>query len=83
MNTEVEVHEDKVVLRAVECREGDVVAYFADNPPETRAEVAGRAVAIGVAGLRAMGVAGHVELVEREFTKLTHQFGQTLATTEG
>lgn len=62
---------------------GDVVAFFADAPPETRAEVAGRAVAIGAAGLRAMGVAGHIELVEREFTRLTHQFDQALAKTEG
>ncbi len=72
-----------MVLQGVECREADVVAFFGDAPAETRVELAGRAVAIGVAGLRAMGVAGHVELVEREFAKLSHQFDRALATTEG
>lgn len=83
MNARVDVEEDKVVLRGLECREGDVVAFFADAPPETRVGIAGRALGIAVAGLRAMGVAGPVELVEREFAKLTHQFDQALATTEG
>ncbi|MGC8628504.1 MAG: hypothetical protein ACP5VR_13335 [Acidimicrobiales bacterium] len=52
------------------------VAFFGDAAPETRVNLAGRGVAIGMAGLQAMGVAGHielvelVELVEREFAKL-------------
>ncbi|MDA8061016.1 MAG: hypothetical protein M0T80_01065 [Actinomycetota bacterium] len=83
MTAQVDVDEDRVVLQGIECREADVVAFFGDAAPETRVELAGRAVAIGVAGLRAMGVAGHVELVEREFAKLSHQFDRALATTEG
>jgi hypothetical protein len=83
MTAQVDVDEDRVVLQGIECREADVVAFFGDAAPETRVELAGRAVAIGVVGLRAMGVAGHVKLMEREFAKLSHQFDRALATTEG
>lgn len=83
MTARVDVDEDRVVLQGIECREADVVAFFGDAAPETRVELAGRAVAIGLAGLRTMGVAGHVELVEREFAKLSHQFDRALATAEG
>ena len=83
MTAQVDVDEDRVVLQGIECREADVVAFFGDAAPETRVELAHRAVAIGVAGLRAMGVAGHVEVVERELAKLSHQFDRALATTEG
>lgn len=41
-----------------------------------------RALAVGVTGLRAMGAAGHVEVVEREFGKLSDRFQAALSAVE-
>lgn len=79
----VQVDQDRVVLQEVECREADVVAFFADAPSDDRVELARRALGVGVAGLRAMGVAGQLELVEREFAKLAQRFDAALGATEG
>jgi hypothetical protein len=72
-----------VVLDGLECRDGDVIAFFSDTPTQDRADLAVRALSVGVAGLRAMGIAGQVELVEREFLKLTQQFDAALTATAG
>ncbi len=83
MGCRVEVDEERVVLTGIECWDRDVVAFFSDSPSEARADLACRALGVGVAGLRAMGVTGHIELVEREFGKLAQQFDAALTATEG
>lgn len=79
----VQIDEDRVVLNGIECRDGDVVAFFADAPSDDRVDLACRALGMGVAGLRAMGVASQIELVEREFAKLAQRFDAALGATEG
>lgn len=79
----VQVDEDRVVLKGIDCRDSDVVAFFADAPTDDRVELACRALGVGVAGLRAMGVASQIEVVEREFAKLAQRFDAALGATEG
>lgn len=78
----VQVEQDRVVLTGIECRDGEVVAFFADAPTEIRVDLVCRALSVGVAGLRAMGIAGQIELVEREFLKLAERFDAALSATE-
>lgn len=65
-----------------ECADPDVVDFFTNIPESGRADAVCRALALGVVGLRAMGVAGHVELVEREFLKLSQRFDALLGGVE-
>src|SRR5438093_6244061 len=79
----VEVSSDCVVFEEFECQEPDVVQFFADAAEASREDLARRALSTGVVGLRAMGVSGHVEVVEREFLRLTQRFERALATIQG
>jgi hypothetical protein len=81
--TKVEVEDDRLVIEDLECRDQDTVGFFVDIPGPSRPELVCKALGVGVVGLRAMGVAGQVELVEREFLKLAHQFDAALAGAEG
>ncbi len=78
----VNVLEDRVAFEQLVTRDPEVVSFFAEMPLPTAGEVAVRALTVGVAGLKAMGVAGRMELIEKEFLKLTHGFSQSLATVE-
>jgi hypothetical protein len=71
-----------VLIDDLRCADPDVVRYFADADEPTRGDLAGRALALGIIGLRAVGFAGQVELVEREFLRLSHRFDQALGSVE-
>lgn len=75
------VHVEAGLLRAqnLECRDPDVVEFFTDAPAEARGDLLCRALAFGVVGLRAMGVAGQIEIVEREFLQLSARFQSALS----
>lgn len=76
------VEGQKVVVNGVECVDPQVVNYFSALPTETREDMASRALALGVVGLSAVGVAGQLEVVEREFDKLSDGFERTVAEME-
>jgi hypothetical protein len=78
----VNVFEDRVRFENLESRDPEVVGFFGEMPIQTAEEVAVRALAVGVVGLKAMGMAGRIELMEKEFMKLTHQFSSSLAAVE-
>lgn len=78
----VEIDPDSVRIDELVCYERDVVEFFTELRDESRAEAAGRAISLGVIGLRTMGVAGHVEFVEREFLKLQGRFNDGLRTVQ-
>jgi len=78
----VNVFDDRVLFENLESRDPEVVAFFAEMPLQTIDEVAVRALTVGVVGLKAMGVAGRMELIEKEFMKLSHEFSASLAVVE-
>lgn len=78
----VDVTNQRIRISELECRDEDVVGFFEEISPESRPELVCKALSLGVVGLRAMGVAGHVEIVEREFLKLSHGFESALNQTE-
>src|SRR5438105_12738170 len=78
----VNVFDDRVLFENLESRDPEVVSFFAEMPLQTIDEVALRALTVGVVGLKAMGVAGRMELVEKEFMKLSHEFNASLAVVE-
>jgi hypothetical protein len=65
-----------------ECRDPEVVGFLSELPEGSRWDVACRAFSVGVVGLKAMGVAGHLEVVEREFLALKQGFGAALQDVE-
>jgi hypothetical protein len=71
-----------VVIEQLECSDPEVTKFFADADDSARPELVCRTLAVGVAGLRAMGAAGHIEVVEREFGKLSDRFGAALYAVE-
>lgn len=71
-----------IVINRLECSDPDVLAFLQEVSDESRAGLVCKALSLGVVGLRAMGVAGHVEIVEREFLKLAHGFGEALTSAE-
>jgi hypothetical protein len=77
--TAIRLTSDAVLIDNLRCAEPDVVQFFTDVDERARVDLACRALALGVVGLRATGVAGHVELVEREFLRLSHRFDEALA----
>lgn len=74
--------ETALVVEDLECSDPEVVEFFTDTAEVSRGELACRALTMGVVGLRAMGITGHVELVEREFLKLSQRFDAALGTVE-
>lgn len=80
--TAIRLTDTSLCIEHLECADPDVVEFFTDAADASRPDLACRALALGVVGLRAMGVAGHVEVVEREFLKLTQRFDTTLGTVE-
>jgi hypothetical protein len=80
--TAIRLTDTNLCIDHLECADPDVVEFFTDAADASRPDLACRALALGVVGLRAMGVAGHVEVVEREFLKLTQRFDTTLGTVE-
>src|SRR5579859_4251071 len=79
----VQVEANYVLIEELECRDPDAVAFFGDITESARGELACRALGMGVVGLQAMGVAGHVELVEREFLRLSQRFDAALVVVQG
>jgi hypothetical protein len=82
MNTTVKLQTDAVVINGLVTRDPRAVAFFEEISAESRAEVAIRALEVGVAGLRAAGVSGQLELVERKFTELAGEFSRGLSQVE-
>lgn len=80
--SKVSVSPDRVQIENLESRDPGVIQFFSEVPVAALAELAGRALTVGVYGLRAMGTAGHVEVVEQEFAKLSRQFAVSLAGVE-
>jgi hypothetical protein len=80
--TEIRLTPTALCIENLECTDPDVVEFFADTPEPTRPDLTRRALALGVVGLRAMGIAGHVEVVEREFLKLSQRFDSALGAVE-
>jgi hypothetical protein len=71
-----------VVALDGECRDPEVVGFLSELPEGSRWDVACRALSVGVVGLKAMGVAGHLEVVERELLALKQGFGSALEDVE-
>ncbi|MDI3315942.1 MAG: hypothetical protein QJR12_17220 [Mycobacterium sp.] len=69
-------------IEHLECTDPEVLDFFSDVPDGSRAGLACRVLALGVTGLRVMGVAGQVEVVEREFLKLSQRFDAALGAVE-
>ena len=82
MMTQVHVTATSVVIEQLETTDPGAVAFFSEVSEETRPDLVRRALDLGIVGLRAIGVAAHVEIVEREFLKLTQRFGSTLEAVE-
>lgn len=80
--TEIRLTPSSLYIEHLECSDPDVVEFFADAAEPSRRDLACRAIVLGVVGLRAMGVAGQVEIVEREFLKLSRRFDVTLGAVE-
>ncbi|MGH7921989.1 MAG: hypothetical protein ACREQM_18900 [Candidatus Dormibacteraceae bacterium] len=78
----IQVTDTSVIVEQLECRDPEVVELFTDTAETARADLACRALSMGVVGLRAMGITGHVELVEREFLKLSQRFDTALGAVE-
>jgi len=78
----VRLTESSLVVEDLDCSDPEVVEFFTDTAEPARGELACRALTMGVVGLRAMGITGHVELVEREFLKLSQRFDAALGTVE-
>jgi hypothetical protein len=80
--TQVRLTPSVVCIEGLECTDPDVLEFFADAPESSWPDLARRALALGVVGLRAMGIAGQVEIVEREFLRLSHRFDSALGAVE-
>jgi hypothetical protein len=74
----VRVSEEGVVFENLESRDPEVVSFFTEMPVELLGDLAGRAMTVGVLGLRAMGTAGRMEIVEKEFLALSQRFASSL-----
>jgi hypothetical protein len=59
----VRVSEEGVVFENLESHDPEVVSFFTEMPVESLGDLAGRAMTVGVLGLRAMGTAGRMEIV--------------------
>jgi hypothetical protein len=79
---QVDITSGSVVITDLTCHDPETVQFFAEAPDTARPDLACRALSLGITGLRAMGVAGHVEVVEREFGKLTQRFDAALASVQ-
>jgi hypothetical protein len=75
----VQVTERSVSFEGLESRDPEVVHFFSELPTESLDDMALRALTVGVTGLRAMGTAGRMEVVEKEFLKLSQSFNTSLA----
>lgn len=80
--TEIRLTPTVLRIENLECTDPDVVEFFAEASELSRPDLTCRALALGVVGLRAMGLAGHVEIVEREFLKLSQHFDSALGAVE-
>jgi hypothetical protein len=74
----VRVSEQGVLFENLQSHDPEVVSFFAEMPVESLGELATRAMTVGVLGLRAMGTAGRMEIVEKEFLALSHRFSLSL-----
>src|SRR5437899_2726358 len=78
----VRVSKQGVLFENLESHDPEVVGYFAELPVESLGDLAVRAMTVGVLGLRAMGTAGRMEIVEKEFLKLSQRFAFSLEAVE-
>jgi hypothetical protein len=76
--TTVEVSKDLVLFKSLESRDPEVVGYFSEMPAHSLDELAGRAMTVGVLGLRAMGTAGRMEAVDSKLMMLSQRFSSAL-----
>jgi len=74
----VHVSEEGVVFENLESHDPEVVSFFTEMPIESLGDLAGRAMTVGVLGLRAMGTAGRMEIVEKEFLAMSQRFATSL-----
>lgn len=80
--TEINLSAGCMRIEHLDCADPDVIDFFSDAAEAARPDLACRALALGVVGLRAIGVAGRVEVVEREFLKLSQRFDTALGDLE-
>jgi hypothetical protein len=78
----VRVSEQGVLFENLESHDPEVVGFFSEMPVESLDELAARAMTVGVLGLRAMGTAGRMEIVEKEFLTLSQRFASALEDVE-
>ena len=78
----VQITNGVVTITGLTCDDTEVVNFLTETSEVARDDVTRRAIAIGVTGMRAIGVAGHVDIVEREFERLARRFDEALAGTE-
>jgi len=78
----VRVSDNAVTFENLQSHDPEVVGFFTEMPVESLGELAARAMTVGVLGLRAMGTAGRMEIVEKEFLTLTQRFSSCLAEVE-
>ncbi|HLH64526.1 MAG TPA: hypothetical protein VKV27_02390 [Solirubrobacteraceae bacterium] len=74
----VHVSEEGVVFENLESHDPEVVSSFTEMPIESLGDLASRAMTVGVLGLRAMGTAGRMEIVEKEFLAMSQRFAASL-----
>ena len=78
----VNVTSTKLTINKLECTDPEVVTFFNEIGKDSLEASICHALSLGVVGLRAMGVAAHVEVVEREFSKMMTNFSGALTEME-
>jgi hypothetical protein len=71
--TKVRVEGDRIAIDRLVIRDQPLAAFMAERAPADRAELAERAMRIGLLALQDAGVTVNVDIVRAEFEKLVHQ----------
>jgi ribosomal 50S subunit-associated protein YjgA (DUF615 family) len=71
--TRVRVEGDRVIVDRLTIRDGALATFMAERPPADRADLAERALRIGLLALQDAGVTLNVDVVRAEFEKLVRQ----------
>lgn len=69
----VRVEGDRIVIDRLVVHDGALAAYLAERPADDRADLAARALRIGLLALQDAGVTVNVDVVRAEFEKLVRQ----------
>lgn len=75
----VELAEGRVLLRELEIRDPEIVAYFSQQPSERLEECVRLALRLGVTGLRALGTTERIDYVEKKFGDFRQALESALA----